>query len=324
MWKETELSSELEWMLGSGQAAPAMLAEVLIERFFAPAYRLSLAILGDGQAATAAVQTALVSAVSRAPRYQQAASPQVWFFQSVLEAIQEIRQAGVKPALWSSLEEGARGKFLPEAHRLLAALEQEDRLPALFAFLLGWEAGEIATLMKQAPEVVSALLERVRRRLAQLIPVGQDPAASLWAALPAPSLSPAQVRESAAQAASQAERFGRRNLQFVRAREFSWLIAATVLVFVIGLVWSGWQQALEPLQTPPPPLNTPTPAYGWQTSVPYYTRPGDTLKSIAERMDLSLEDLVRLNLGVSYEPLPRGHLLQLPARTGMDAASPGG
>lgn len=324
MWNETELSSELEWMLASGQATPTMLAEVLIERFFAPAYRLSLAILGDGQAATAVVQAALVSAVSRAPRYQQTASPQVWFFQAVLEAIQAIRRAGAPPALWSSLEAGAKGKFLPEAHRLLAALDQDARLPALFAFLLGWEAGEIAVLLKQATGEVSAALERARRRLAQMIPLGEDPAAAMQAALPAPSLSPSEIRRSAAEAAGRAERHGLRNLQLVRLREFSWLIAATVLVLVIGLAWSSWQSALEPSQTPPPPLNTPTPSYWSQSSVPYYTRSGDTLKSIAERMDLSLEDLSRLNQGISNGPLPRGHLIQLPARIGMDSAPPGG
>jgi DNA-directed RNA polymerase specialized sigma24 family protein len=324
MLNETELSSELEWMLGSGQATPAMLAEVLIERFFTPAYQLSLAILGDGQAATAAVQIALVSAVSRAPRYQQTASPQVWFFQAVLEAIQEIRKAGTPPTLWRSLESGAGGKFLPEAHRLLAALDQEARLPALFAFLLGWETSEIAPVLRQASEEISATLERARRKLTQMIPLGEDPVAALQAALPAPSLSHNQIRESAAQAASQAEQQGRRNLKLVRVREFSWLIAATVLVLVIGLAWSSWQQAMEPSQTPPPPLNTPTPHFWWQSSVPYYTRPGDTLKSIAGQMGLSLEDLVQLNPGISNGPLPRGHLIQLPARTGMDSAPPGG
>jgi DNA-directed RNA polymerase specialized sigma24 family protein len=103
-----ELSPDLEWMLQSGQAKKEMLAEALLDEYYAPVFRLGLAILGDREAARQAALETFSGALLEAHRYDGKSGVRTWLLRLALNTCQTYRGANlkIKAELGRPLESG--------------------------------------------------------------------------------------------------------------------------------------------------------------------------------------------------------------------------
>jgi DNA-directed RNA polymerase specialized sigma24 family protein len=84
-----ELTSDLEWMLQSGQATSEMLAEVLVQEFYPGAYRLVSVFVDDPSAARSILLDALSNALLNVYRYRSHIGARAWFFQILLKEVRK-------------------------------------------------------------------------------------------------------------------------------------------------------------------------------------------------------------------------------------------
>jgi DNA-directed RNA polymerase specialized sigma24 family protein len=103
-----ELSSDLEWMLQSGQAPKEMMAEALVEEYYEPVFRLGLAILGDSEQARQTALETFSGALLEAHRYDGKCGVRNWLLRLALNTCQTYRGAKLtmKSELYPHLERG--------------------------------------------------------------------------------------------------------------------------------------------------------------------------------------------------------------------------
>jgi DNA-directed RNA polymerase specialized sigma24 family protein/LysM repeat protein len=86
------LSSDLDWMLESRQATPAMLAEVLVREYYPEIYRLLLALLDDVPTARRAARRAFADALLDISNYRSADGVKPWLYFHALEVYNRLRR----------------------------------------------------------------------------------------------------------------------------------------------------------------------------------------------------------------------------------------
>jgi DNA-directed RNA polymerase specialized sigma24 family protein len=116
-----ELSPDLEWMLQSGQAKEEMLAEALIEEYYAPVFRLALAVLDEPERARQAALETFGSALLEAHRYDGKSGVRAWLLRLALNTCQTYR--GTKPTLKSELNPSLE-RGLPDSEILRSTLQR--------------------------------------------------------------------------------------------------------------------------------------------------------------------------------------------------------
>jgi DNA-directed RNA polymerase specialized sigma24 family protein len=116
-----ELSPDLEWMLQSGQAKGEMLAEALVEEYYAPVFRLALAVLDEPERARQAALGAFSSALLEAHRYEGKSGVRAWLLRLALNTCQTYR--GTKPTLKSELNPSLESG-LPDSEILRGTLQR--------------------------------------------------------------------------------------------------------------------------------------------------------------------------------------------------------
>jgi DNA-directed RNA polymerase specialized sigma24 family protein len=170
-----DLSPDLEWMLQSGQASRALLAEALAEEFYPSIYNLALIFLGEEKAArTAALQT-FRAALRNFDRYRPVFGVKTWFYQQAAKSCQRagLKTRGVrrlrkiaKPVYPIFREENSSPREsddpLLEAIRVLPG---QLRMAVLLRCLIGLEEREIAWVLGLAEGQVRASLEIAWQKL---------------------------------------------------------------------------------------------------------------------------------------------------------------
>ena len=345
-----ELSSDLEWMLQSGQASRAMLAEVLVEEFSKPVYRLALSLFGEPEAALNAARDAFSAALLNQYRYRSSSSVRAWFYAQALPALlQAQRQAVTAPG-----PESPPGPGEAALWQALDGLPEAARLPLLLLTIAGLNEAEISAVLKTGEKSLRARLQSAGERLSGAAGafLAGDPqarlAVSLLARWPAPDFSKEEEARLAAGAERQA---GARRARIQRFSSLNELALVGVAMAVVAAVIWGISvllpdpDASEALQTPtrrpaeiaerrgPPsassrrfsgrgsasrdagarPNRRPSP-----TATPegafYFVKPGDTLASIAGDIGVALEALRDFNRIPPGGDVQAGQALVIPGQ----------
>ena len=350
------LSPDLEWMLQSGQVSSAVLVAALVNEYYAPLYRLALALLDDEEAAVYASCEAFIAARLNVYRYQNGyagSGNQVhaWFYRHALVVLlRGRRQVKAQRALKASLprlgQPASFGASLPatrqEAELWLAVdgLDEETRLLVLLRWVLDWPLTGMAEVVQRTEEQVTRRLEKargyLRRPLRQAGYSAHDLTAnrldellrqSLQARWPALELPLAELDQIAAEIESQASRRSAGRRRGISLRE-ALLVGAAILLAGV-FIWKG--SLLFPEPAPPTAVVTrlvavqptawvvtPTPAI-----VPgsiHTVRPNDSPEAIAARAGISVEELFRINRLPAGLPLREGQQLILAIHPTQDPA----
>ena len=321
-----EPTSDLEWLLHGNQSSREMLADALVHEQYAPAWRLAYALLGDVQAAREAVVRAFSEVLSSSFRYRGRDGALPWVYGYVLKSIRSrlgVRRPPPPPpnvpqitALYASVD----------------ALGGRERLALLLYYLLDWETGDAASLLKVQESALFTQIELFRQRFIPLlypempdIPVGVlDGRVSemLGARWPAPSLNAEEHNALVTAVLSSGKRRTSRQQRRIRLLELGMVAVIMLCAVVIGWAVNTW----FPLDTGLPP--TPTAriltnlAPASEQDIVYVVHPGDTLASIAQILDVPLEQIVLLNPRLAAEDLLPGEVLRvgLPASALAQAA----
>lgn len=343
-----EYASDLEWMLQSGQASRAVLAEALVREFYPALYRLVYATLIDQTAAQGVTRHIFIAALNEVYRYRSTQGVRHWFFSI---ALRELRRA----ARWNGLYRWLETVFpfleqwvtsdgplvVPagaEAALWQAFVNLKLRARWLFVlkFGLAWPDGDSARLLGVTE---AKLLQLVDETLGQLNDSNIEPEAGAAASISLltgriiatlesrcalADLSETNGDWFVGQLLDGAEGVSRRRARFAYSGEIA--LTGIIILLVLALIWGMNRWFVDPeVETGPEPTRriaagtapTPTPGPRFRP-VPidalYTVQPGDTLTGVARSQQVSLETL-RLFNRLSVEPvLKPGECLLLPGR----------
>lgn len=341
-----ELSSDLEWMLQSGQVGREVLAEALIGEYYAPIYRLALALLNDEDLAQEAALHTFRSALEKLERYRSSQGVRPWLFHQALESVRAVRRRAalkrfLKRAAGKAREPDneARGVGQVTDPFIWAAFDRMEpsiNLTVVLRCLFDWEAQEIARLLKRGEAQVEAWLEEARGTFRTATERSASPRAYLseeevWRKArqalqdrwPNTQFTPGELRWAAEAVLRDLERAGGSRRLNLPVGEYFWLGVFALLI--IGLIWGSTRFMAEPEPSPTPvpprartqgakateppqPTRTPQPATPTPEPSPtasvrmlYVPRQGESLRSIAEKLDISSEQLAAFNQSLGLE-----------------------
>ena len=252
-----ELSSDLEWMLQSGQASPAMLGEALIAEYYNSIYQFAWAYFGSPEKAQTAAREVFTRALISVYRYRSHHGLHVWLYGVALETFRRIRLRGnlkaaiPRPKRARSDRTGLEPVDLDAAlWRALDELSERSRLYLVLRFLSGWEADEAAANLgrifrQKENRVKSEQAEALRFLMVDLAQVGVpderlEPAAlAAWLAGSlkerwlAPHLTEEEQAALLAQVLEQAGKHGVRHRSVASFKEFAWTGIGIAVIFVL-------------------------------------------------------------------------------------------
>lgn len=330
---EFELSSDLDWMLQSGQASPAMLAEALVQEYAVPVYRLTHALLGDEIAAHQATVETFAAAVLNVYRYRSSTGIPVWLYRSALEVCLRLEN---RAALLAAADAGQPAQPPLDAGGQEAALlgavtrlsgpnrNQKIRLAVFLYYLMDWSPADIGRVLRTREGAIHTHLKAARREILETLEkegfrnadfkggsLDSFVAHTLKQRWPAPDLTAAELDELAAAVEVRAETGGAQRRSSVSAKEV--LLIGIAILIILGLIWGVNQIMPEPdpeeLQLGPAtrpailqPLLPPSEGAGGTVVLPdtgahffYVIQPGDDLHSIAALFGVTPETLAALN-----------------------------
>jgi RNA polymerase sigma-70 factor (ECF subfamily) len=160
---------------------PEILAEILIEQHYAHLYRLAASILDDPAEADDAVQETILRALAH---WQQCPGPgerRGWLTvlavnhcrdrlrrRKTRQAVTRILQTLQYPGASTTVEEQVlQNQHRSDLQKAVQALDEKHRLPVIFRFGLGMNAGEIARALNISEGTVYSRLHHAIRRLRQ-------------------------------------------------------------------------------------------------------------------------------------------------------------
>ncbi len=260
-----ELASDLDWMLQSGQASRAMLAEALIEAYYVPVYRLGLGILEDSEAASMVTQETFVAALLNIYRYHEKDGVTVWLFRIFFEVCRRFSKRthidrGLKLGQVPDLQRTAWGTQMDIAiWRSMSGFSQNTRRIVLLNYLVKLDISEISSVLQISEGTVRAQLKNARREflLSDFIKnlsgdSGKGQATSAGsefenmdqkltqifeAYYPAPDLT-AETRDQEITSVLQRVKLqDARRRKYASLKELLWISASVFLL--IGVIWVG-------------------------------------------------------------------------------------
>jgi LysM repeat protein len=349
--REIELSSDLEWMLQSGQAGREALARALTDEFGGSFERLARAWTGAPEAeCRAMVVRAVAAALTEVHRYRAGSGAPAWFYGAALADWLRIDS----PALSAISDEMP----MPDEDLLQGGLKRlggRDRLTGLLAWVCRLTPAGIAAVLKEPPPRIQERLAGGREAIRRS---GWPPAAGeatpaeldehivhgLEAVWPDPGWSEAEREAIAGQAVRVASGQTQNRRRSSRVSETFTTILGMALIG--GLIWLLNNGLPLPATRPGPtrivtqivtklveitatprevvviaPTLTPMPP----PAQPFYViQPGDSLVSIARRLNVQPDTLRDFNRLAPGAPLPPGLKLWAPAAftKGYAAARP--
>jgi DNA-directed RNA polymerase specialized sigma24 family protein len=341
------LSPELDWMLQSRQPDPDQLAAALVEAFYRPLYTFVLFLTGDPLAASSTARETLAKAVRRAERYHPAEGLRVWIYRLALETGARGRLSKrVRTRLFPRANRPipTSGEPVTEEEAALrgrlAGLKGELLTAAALFYLADLSVDEAAVVLQLTWSETAQRLKEANQYLAAEAsqdgsPVEGSLAPGLQTQLkrlcPAPKLSEIELALLSEGVSRQAARGGRLGSgPFLN--EISLLGVFALLV--IALVWGSNEllPGLQPTPTPQPDQErevhtppsaqtppamvlltpTPSPTNVLLRSLAYYPQSGETLRTIAARFGISLDDLLQYNGFTPFEPIPPDVVVMVP------------
>jgi RNA polymerase sigma factor (sigma-70 family) len=258
-----ELSSDLDWMLQSGQASNAMLARALVEEYYSPVYRLALGIFDDPETAKIVAQETFVSALLSVYWYRDKDGVQTWLFRIFFNTCRRIskrtgvssKQGAVDPA---DPERKAGKAWSGDFLRIrLNEFNQNTRQIVLLRYLLGWDVSEISSVLKTSENTIQSQLKHALREIllsevlfglqagpgskrisdAKLESENLDQQVShaLQEYYPSPELSQEEMDREIEVVLSKVALQGARRRSFTSIKELLWVGLAALLV--VGVIW---------------------------------------------------------------------------------------
>ncbi len=249
-----ELSPDLEWMLQSGQASDALLAETLAAEYYASVYRLALAVLDDADDAGRAAREALVTAVVNRHRYQPEFGVKLWLYALAVDASREVFYHRRRRWWWLTRRVHAPVEKQPPAGDealwgVFDALEEKYRLPLLLRFAHELTEAEVVRALRGKDELIRGNLETAIQRIRPANPP-EDWAKLLTQAMQsrwaAPDLSERALEKinAAIQKQASQRRSGKRFA--LSARE----VILGLMIAMLALVVSGLLDFINPEPSP--------------------------------------------------------------------------
>ncbi len=300
---EPELSTDLEWMLQSGQVDLATLAEALVHARYAPVYRLCLALLRDDSAALTATLDTFGESLASLHSYRSSEGMDTWLYRIALRTCRTMRRSNPKaPAALaappdSRLEgEPSQGKKPSEqaVWQALDNLPETTHLALLATSLLGMSPAPAARLLGISENRLDKLLEQayaacqMAMRGTEFAPAASNPHLRdqvneiLLHRWPEPEVTPGHLEQVIQTSLLAAETTRLQRRLAIPLKEI--LLIAPILLLVIGLVWGA--EKLLPGEEPDPtprritvlvqvPESTPHPIPS-PTATPQQTTPTPT------------------------------------------------
>ncbi len=203
----SEISSDLEWMLNSGQADETMLLDALLHAHYIPLYRLALGILEEPRRAHQAAMRTIAAVLSAARRRRRPEDPQIWLYGIALKTIARIERspqraqapspvvepkalqsrAEVRPAEaggTTTRDAATTSSLIPvedaELWSYVSSLGGRERRSLILYYLLAWQPSDIAALLRVNEAAVHMQLDLSRSALGDLLidTVASSPAAA--------------------------------------------------------------------------------------------------------------------------------------------------
>jgi DNA-directed RNA polymerase specialized sigma24 family protein len=251
-----ELSNDLEWMLQSGQASIQMLAEALLNEYYAPVYRLALSMLNDPEVARQATLEVFSNALMQVYRYRSEVGVDFWVYRFALEVFRraglqmKLHQLVKSPFSLKSLTSDVRNPThtAPIDSQLWRAVDRMRgnlRLVTLLHYILGWQVEPIARLLKIREGAVHADLRTARLAIIMALdknPVQgrmlgaeiseEDITRSLQSRWPEIRFSEQEFEQALSDLGQQAAKRGRARRQTNRLKE----VALTIVGIVVAVV----------------------------------------------------------------------------------------
>ena len=249
---QSELSSDLEWMLESGQVGSDVLAETLVQEYASQFYRFARLLLWSDSLARQALVRALGAALANLYGYRREVGVKVWLYRFLIIECRKSRRESVidLPIEWAVVERQKRA--LRELAVLVYAAGLEVSEAAQAAGIPEMKAGRLLKKLR-----LNLLLESKYANLAQDGGVGADEkkplieadidtqlkeiARSLTAGWSDETFSTQEIVDAVE---AEATRQGGRRRGFVRFQELLWV--GVVIALAGAVIWgSGWLMAGE-------------------------------------------------------------------------------
>ncbi len=336
---EAQLAPDLEWMLQSRQISRALLAETLLREYYPRLWRAALALLGEPSAAVQAVVAVISNAVLAAERYH-GGDIDAWLFGI---AWKELLQAGNRAdqkaaSAEQPVDEVPGSQNTPHLAAHYLALPVVERLALCASLVLEWTPGQVGAAAGISMDEAELLIWRARRSLdhASQDAGAQSAGVGAWLRARANRLPAGEegLADILQQSLEQVNRRVRLRGRLPAANDFP--VLALVLALVAGTLWAAGRFLAEPpaaptapqpaavasiptrTQTPRPSITPPPSPTSTATPVGvfYAAAPGESLAVIAASLDVSVDELRRLNRipqGVS-QAQGQGQLLLIPGR----------
>lgn len=337
--KPSNMSPDLSWMLEGTQAEPSMIIEALMAEFYVPVYRISLSILNDPEIAAQAIQETFATVIFYRDIYQAEFDVRVWVFYLAVDVCRKIQRR-------RKIRRGLRTAFTftgkpTTAHvntsstllddnlwQTVDAFRENLRLPVLLYYVHGLGIQEISKVLGISEFRLRSRLREAERRCEDIKPRIKQAGHERW---PPPILSGGEIGEIITAIEDRlSQRQGGMRLISV-SRLVVWASVVAGLLVIMGLVdnWLNPPLSPTPVNTVivtqlvwiqvtatllPSPEVTPTPGYP-QGAVFVKAQEGDTLASIAARLELELEEIEMLNGRDAMIQLEPGWLVVIDVRT---------
>jgi RNA polymerase sigma-70 factor (ECF subfamily) len=248
-----ELSSDIEWMIQSGQVTTDLLVETLINQYYPSVFLLAISLLNDRSAALTVTRETFIRLVLNLHQYRSTIGVHDWVHQTAYQiCIKQLRGEGI----WRYLDHllSNPGQFTDpiitpaptESDRVLwqrvDALEQTDKTLIILRYGNNWELSEIAYATgfdeRTVQERLHASLEHVFRE--QDIDEGEphqillQSLGSRWRYLAGSQQATEQLVKQVSQRTGKKRRW-RRDISTTREM----VLLGLALLFVILIIWGG-------------------------------------------------------------------------------------
>ena len=248
-----ELSSDLEWMIQSGQVSREFILETLVTQFYEPVYLLAISLLDDRYAARTVTRETFVRLVLNLHLYRSNVGVKNWVYQIAYQAcIKKLRGEGV----WRYLDKilSTTGQFTEplivqpptESDRDLwnrmDGLDQSDRTLLILRYANEWEISAISWVTGIEEDMVISRLQSSLELLMNTHNYSQDEAQLVlinsmsmrWKPIAIPDVDMEQFVKQISRRTGK-KRSWRREIS--TAREM--VLLGLALLFVMLIIWGG-------------------------------------------------------------------------------------
>ena len=327
------LSSDLEWLLQSGQVSQEELLTALAGQYLLPIYRLALAVLDDPAAARLAARETFSRVLLNLYRYSSQIGVERWLYGLALDAIQQQVSRLKTRRMLAALVPRHSGTPHPdrpaaaneaeaEVWRAFDALDEMQRIPVFLFYVQGWQAPQIASLM-QSRQYMAGASNAQLIFLGNLKGVGQEQeagdlhaqlASSLQARWRTPDSDLAGVT---GEILDQAQRRSTTRRTVISFKEIL-LVGATILL-AVGLIWRSNIAQPEPSPTiaaeEKQPIATPLPGTAGES----LSTPEPTGAPLGISIPTAVPTSTPTPQGVLYYVQPGDTLIAIAAQMGIPA-----